>query len=403
MLVLVTLLLMWLLPSLLHKLTYKPDRYPLVYYSTLLDEMAIIDYRDKTYPMTGKSGNQYTTSEMDSLLPTLNYRQLMNDGRFPDSIKGQEMSPKILRMKSFTFRYNPAETETPKSGLYILFETMPKRVGLSMPDDVFRLKNKIEFINTEHNSVDKEKSQLFQDELIKQGYSFPAQWLSGNPNPRKAYDEGYFSLDNKGQLYHIKMVNNRPYVRNTKIGDSIDVAYYSMLEVPDRRFYGFLFSKQGDLYILQNEAGKYQVMKLDIPRIDLRKDQVMIMGNPFDWTISVTKPDGKYCYALNNDSLKQIDSYTIIRNPGKWDKFVKWVFPVYLTVDSKYSEYLKPHVCFTGVYALCLNIVLAVCYLLICDETKKLKLLKMIYVLFTGLAGFIALLLLPKFKKYKSN
>lgn len=394
-----SLLLMWLLPSLFHKLTFKPDRYPFVYYSTVLDELAIIDYQDKAYPMTSISGVKYSAEEMDSLLPTLNYRQLMNDGRLPDSIKGQAISPRLLRTKSFSFRFNPAETDSPDCGLHILFESMPKRGGLTLPDDVFRLNHKMEFIKAVSNSVDAVKSNIFQEELIKQGYSFPAKWIAGNPNPRKAYDEGYFSLDNDGQLFHIKMVNGRPYIRNTGIGQGVDIAFFSMLEVADKRFYGFLFSKKGGVFIILNEAGNYQIMKLDIPQVDIKKDQVLIMGNPFDWTVSVINDDGKFCYALDNGTLKQIDKYSIMRVPGKWETCVKWLFPVYLTFDNKYSGFLAPHFYFTGFYALILNVGLAVCYCFVCREIRIVKFLKMFYVLFTGIAGFFALLILPKTKK----
>ncbi|MBK5720971.1 DUF4857 domain-containing protein [Dysgonomonas sp. Marseille-P4677] len=398
-LILTTLMMLWLLPLLVNKLTYKPDHYPFVYYSTMLEELAIIDYGNKEYPMTNKNGDSFTTAEMDSLLPMLNYRQLMNDGRMPDSIKGQEMNPRMLRMTSFTFRYNPSETKTPGNGLYILFESMPKRVGLTMPEDVFRMKNNIEFINTESNTVNETKSREFQSELEKQGYSFPSQWFAGNPNPRKSYDEGYFSLDNKGQLFHIKMVNGRSYIKNTHIGEKIDIGYFSMLEVADKRFYGFLFSNQGDIYIIQNESGNYQAMKLDIDPIDLKKDQVFIMGNLFEWTVSVVKPEEKLCYGLDNNSLKQIDNYSMKREPDKWDKVVKWIFPAYLTIESKYSNFLVPQIHYVGVYAFILNILLSVCYVLILSESRKVKIYKSLYILVTGIAGFLALLILPKSKK----
>lgn len=397
-LILTTLVMMWLLPVLVAKLTYKPDKYPFVYYSTILDELAIMNYANER-PMSDKKGNTYTTSEMDSLLPMLNYRQLMSDGRLPDSIRGQEMNVRIIRSKSFTFRYDPSEINTPTCELYILFEAMPKRVGLTMPEDVFRMKDKIEFIDTETNTVNEEKSQAFQAELDKNKYSFPSRWLVGNPNPRKPYDEGYFSLDANGQLYHIKMVNGRPYVKNTGVGEDIDIAYFSMLEVPDKRFYGFLFSKQGEMYIIQNEIGNYETLKLEIPPIDLEKDQVMIMGNPFEWTVSITNPDGKQSYGLQNESLKQIDEYHIPRVSSKWDNVSKWIFPAYLTLESKNSDYLIPIIHFTGFYALILNVILAIGGGFYFYDTRKKRAFKILYILVTGLAGFVSLLLLPKTRK----
>ena len=400
-LLLTTLLMTYLLPQLVTKLTYTPDRYPFVYYSTILDQLAIIDYSNKEFPMTDKQGNNYTTAQMDSLLPTLNYQQLMSDGRLPDSIKGQEINMRILRANSFTFRYSPSETSTPLPGLYVLFESMPKRVGLTMPEDVFRFDDDIEFINAEKNEVDKTKSKLFQEKLDEEKYVFPSQWAVGNPNPRKPYDEGYFTLDSKGQLFHMKMVNGRPYVKNTQIGDKIDVAYFSMLEVSNKRFYGFLFSKQGEMYIIQNEGGNYQTMKLDIPAIDITTDQVFILGNIFDWTVSITKPNERFTYGLDNNSLKQLDSYAIDRKLGKWDKVMKWLFPVYLTVETKSSNYLMPQIHCVGLYAFALNLILALGYAFIFRREGNVRFCKGIYVLITGVAGFVALLLLPKSKTNK--
>jgi hypothetical protein len=40
------------------------------------------------------------------------------------------------------------------------------------------------------------------------------------------------------------MVNGRPFIRITEAGKTIDIASFSILEVADKRFYGFLFSKQ---------------------------------------------------------------------------------------------------------------------------------------------------------------
>lgn len=390
---------MWLLPVLTKKVTYKPYRYPFVYYSTVLGELAAIDYANKEFPMADRDGNRYTAAQMDSLIPMLSYRQLMSDGRMPDSIKGYEVNARIIRTKSFTFRYDPAEINSPGNGLYILFESMPKRVGLTMPDDVFRMKNNIEFIDTETNTVNATKSAMFRDELEKKGYSFPSHWLVGNPNPRKAYDEGYFCLDNNWQLFHMKMVNGRPFVRNTGIGDSIDIAHFSILEVPDKRFYGFLFSKQGEMYIIQNEAGNYQTMKLDMDPIDMNTDQVIIMGNMFEWTVSVIKPDRKVCYGLDNVSLSRIDQLAMNRAPGKWDVAAEWLFPFYVSFDNKNTDYVAPVFHFTGLYAMVLNILLAVCGGIFFTNITRRRIFTVVFILITGIAGFVAMLVLPKYRK----
>jgi hypothetical protein len=389
---------MWGVPALLHKATYVSDQYPFVYYSTILKEICLIDYKNKKFPMEDLKGNKYSTEQFDSLIPMLNYRQLMTDGKLPDSINGKKITPQILRSKSVVYRYKPSDVGAPVNGLYILFESMPKRVGLEIPDDVFRLKNNIEFIDAKTNTLETEKSELFRQALDKEGFQYPARWLAGNPNPRKPYDEGYFILDANDQLFHLKMVNNRPYVKNTRIGEKIQVSYFSMLEVADKRFYGFLFSKQGEIHIIENDGANYKTLQLDIAPIDMQKDEVILMGNMFDWTISVVTPLEKKNYALDAETLKRIGEHAIARTPGKWDTVSKWAFPLYLTLEKPESGYIRPYFHYTGIYGFAANIVLALLIVIFVSDSPKRKIFNGIYILLTGVAGLIALLILPNFK-----
>lgn len=395
----ITLIGMWLIPSLIRKATYTPDNYPFVYYSSILKELGIVNYKDKKMPLTDLKGNKYTTAQFDSLMPLLNYRQLMSDGRLPDSIAGHEITPPILRSKSVVFKYSPTDIQTPKVGLNILFESMPKRVGLEMPEDVFRMKDKIEFIDDNTNTINERKSNNFQQALEKEGYSFPTQWLEGNPNPRKPYDEGYFCLDANNNLFHMKMVNDRPFVRNTHVSDSINIAYFSMLEVSDKRFYGFLFSKEGNLYIVEGDEGKYKPVQLDLPPLDLKQDQITIMGNLLYWTIWVTTPNGRNYYALESASLKKVAEYNVFREENKWDKISEWIFPYYLTFQNSNSSYIVPEFHFTSIYGFGINILLAILSILFFSRDPKKRIFYSLYILITGIAGFIAILILPNFRK----
>ncbi len=394
----ITLIGMWAIPALVNKATYNSDQYPFAYYSTILKDIGLIDYKNKKFPMEDLKGNKYNTAQFDSLMPMLNYRQLMTDGKLPDSINGQKITPQLLRSKSVVYKYKPSDINTPVNGLYILLETMPKRVGLEIPNDVFRLKNNIEFIDAQTNTLEVEKSRLFQQSLDKEGFQYPAQWLIGNPNPRKPYDEGYFVLDANNQLFHMKMVNNRPYIKNTKIGEKIQASYFSMLEVADKRFYGFLFSKQGELFIIENDGANYKTVKLDIDPIDMQKDEVILMGNMFDWTVSVVTPFAKKIYALDAETLKRIGEHTIDRTPGRWDAVSKWIFPVYLTLEKSETSYIQPYFHYIGIYGFVLNLIIAFLTVIFITGSPKRKIFNGIYIFLTGIAGLVALLILPNSK-----
>ncbi|MDR0823688.1 MAG: DUF4857 domain-containing protein [Prevotella sp.] len=399
-LILTTFVGFWGIPKLVKTATYSPDRYPFVYYSSLLKELCLIDFKNDEFPMRDVSGNVYNQHQFDSLLPLFNFRQLASEGKLPKEVDGHEINMPLLNSKSIVYRYEPNKFFTPDPGLYIMSEALPKRVKKTTPEDVFRLTDRIEFINTASNSINVEKSDRFRKELLAEGYSFPAQWVSGDMNPMKPYEEGFFSLDADGKFYQIKMVNSRPFVRNTHVGDSIDIAYFSMMEMGDKRFYGFLYDKSGNIYIIEEGGGKYTPIKLEIAPIDINTDKVLIMGNLLYWTVTTTKPDKQVAYGLKTESLERVAEYTIERETNKWDIVSKWLFPAYLTFEQKYvSGFIYPVFNFTGFYVFIVNFILAVGVFFLNTQTTKKRIFNSIYILITGIVGLIALLILPEFRK----
>ncbi|MDR2038978.1 MAG: DUF4857 domain-containing protein [Bacteroidales bacterium] len=388
-----TLVFMWGVPALVQLATSSPQKYPFVYYSSVIEEFCFRETEGKNAIKRDASGRLYNDAQFDSIMPMLYYRQLSVNGKMPDSIQGRAVTMPEIRQKSFTYRYNCEELSTPSMDLYIMYESMPKRVNIESPGDVFRMKDNIEFVDVESNRVNKEKSLLFATELDKRRYTFPAQWLQGLMTNRKPYDEGYFSLDATGQLFHIKMVNDRPFIRNTHVSDSMDVVYFSMLPVSDKRFYGFLYDSEGYIYIL--ESPTYQPRKVDIPPVNLHEDRIMIMANMFFWTVYVNTPEGRYYYALDNDSLQRVDQTFIAAQPGLWDKTAAWLFPVYLTFEDRDSKYLNPEFHFTSWIAFIMNILAALLFFIFARKKRKCLYLQSGYVLLTGIAGLLSVLIIP--------
>jgi hypothetical protein len=367
----------------------------------LLEELCIIDHGEEREPLATISGRRFPAGQVDSLLPLLNFRQLMADGKLPDSVGGVAITPPLLRSRSFVFRHNPAGTRAPRPRLHVLFESMPRRVDLEVPGDVFRLDERVEFISCSTNRVDEEKSGRFQRALERAGYRFPARWNAGNPNPRKPYDEGYFSLDAAGRLFHLKMVNGRPYARDTRAGERVEVAAFSMLEVADKRFYGFLFGKRGEVYILEAVEGGYRPARLDIPPFDVERDQLVIMGNLLYWNVAVTTAGGRAYHALRAGTLERVATYRVEHRPDPWERAARWLFPVYLTLDVPDSAYLYPRLHFTGGRGWVVHLLLAAGAGLLVANDRRRKLYYSLYILITGLAGLLALLALPGFTSKK--
>ena len=70
------------------------------------------------------AGNIYSEAAFDSILPMFYFRQLMSDERFPDTIQGIAVTPKMVQTENFNFRSVPSDINAPSIGLYPLMESM---------------------------------------------------------------------------------------------------------------------------------------------------------------------------------------------------------------------------------------------------------------------------------------
>lgn len=390
-----TLVLAWAIPALVKVGTTTSQNYPFIYYSSVLQDYAIREKVKDKPVFRDTKGNTYTKNQYDSITPLLSYRQLMLTNSMPDTILGVAVDAKLLRDKSVVWRYNPREISTPVLELYSMFESMSGRANLESPDDVFRLKDNIEFITTATNTVDVDKSRMFQSALEKAGFSFPALNVWGNLSPKKPYDEGYFVLDSEKKFFHLKMVNGKPFVRNTNMTKDIDITYFSMLEVPDKSIYGFIVAKDGAIYTLNTEG--YSTTKFDIPNIDINTNTVMLMGDLFYWMVNITTPENCTYNVLKTGSLeKHTEPFVVKAEPDGWDQAAEWLFPTYVSLYDKNTSYVKPELVINIGKAFLVSLVLTIAFTFTVNRKASLvkRIVNAIVIVIFGIPGFIASLII---------
>lgn len=337
-------LLLWQLPWIYNFFTSKPVKSPFVLYSTVANDFILTGNEDGTgVKRRDLAGHQYTQREVDSLLPTFYYRQLITDERFPDSLGGVAITPRVIQNENFSLRVNPSDINAPKVALYPLLESMSGRVDLEMPDDVFRVNARgIEFIDMKTNTVRAEKSALFTEALQKKGFRFPAITISGNPTTRKDYDEGYLMLDADRRLFHLKRVKDRPYVRAIDLPDSIRAEFIFVTEFRNKKSLAFLTDVNNAFYVL--EAKTYNLRKVDIESYDPRKEALMIFGNMFDWTVRVAGDTDRY-YAISADDYSLIKTYDPVLPEATLAQTIgKYIFPLRVHFTSSGDKFVKPRV-----------------------------------------------------------
>ena len=299
----VLVLILWLVPWSYNFFAARPQKSPFTLYSPVINDFALLENSGKGLLRTDTEGNRYTESQFDSILPMFYFRQLVSDGRFPDTLNNVALTPKMVQTENFIFRLNPQDVNTEKIPLYPLLESLSGRVDLKMPDDMFRITSKgMQFVDMASNSVDRQKSATYTEALLKKGFSFPATIISGNPTARKDYDEGYLLKDNAGQLFHLKQVKGRPFIRKITVPEGMDIKHVFLTEFKNRKFHAFLTTSKNELYVLLTKT--YAFEAIPVPAFDPEKESIAIFGNLFDWTIDISNEQGEQYYAMNAGNFR---------------------------------------------------------------------------------------------------
>ncbi|WP_321331243.1 DUF4857 domain-containing protein [uncultured Bacteroides sp.] len=346
----VILLLLWQLPWCYNFFTAKSPKSNFVLYSSVIDDFVITGRQEGQNGKEGKgiirrdlSGNKYTQDEVDSILPTFYFRQLMSDERFPDSINGVGITPRLMQTENFVFKIAPTDLNTPHIGLYPLLESMSGRVELEMPKDVFRITGRgIEFVDMATNSIEQTKSALFTEALTKKGFHFPAVEIAGNPTTRKDYDEGYVLLDANRELFHLKQIKGRPYVRAVEVPYSVKLEHLFITEFRNHKTLALMTDMNHSLYVLTTP---YEVKKVGIPFFNPEKEAISIIGNMFDWTLRITSLEKENYFAVHANDFSLIKA---MKTPAIEETFAqkvgRYIFPVQISFTSALDDFVKPRI-----------------------------------------------------------
>lgn len=224
---------------------------PRIDYSVVINEFVYHNYHGMGQIDYGDiAGNTYSEREYFQLLPFSYYATLEKWQQLPEEIEGFELSSKSIRKNSQFFRIQTKDIDPPSVPIYILFEAESEYAQLRIPDDVFRLDNKIEFIDPVTNSVIEEKSDRFQQAMLDAGFKFPADIVAGNPTNRKPFDEGYFITDANGEVFQLKMIKGEPQCIKTGIDPELDIRQIFVNENLRKEFYGWILTHDNEVYLI---------------------------------------------------------------------------------------------------------------------------------------------------------
>lgn len=380
----------------------KNIRSQLVFFSPLKKDFLIRSDNTNTFSYFDKRGNKYDRAAFETLMPLLNYRQLTLEGKLPDSLNGAPLIIEKIRINNITLKIYPSEIDYKPIQLFPMFESKSGRVQLEMPNDYFRINKRLEFIDCATNAIDEKKTMMFTNTLSSNNFSFPAKIIAGNPTSKKAFDQGYFVIDSKNNLFHVKMVKGKPFCVNTKVPENLDIIYMKILEMPLKEFYGLIINKRSEVFLISYDH--YKLIKLPLEGYDHKKHIISFMGDLFYRTFSLIGTNSIHTISTDRNYVV-VDQYKATwKNNDELNAGVvsSYIFPFTLKLGDDYSSLSNFYFKISSPHAFIGSLILSIITFYVL-RNRNISLKKgwfdIVLVLITGVFGFIAVSLVKNVDK----
>ena len=329
------------IPRLYWRAFWKRPEQRMVRYSAVLEQFV---YRSNVKGPEGtrymdEDGNEYDEVEFRMQLPFVYYAFLEKYDIFPEEVQGVRFDPRRVRDDIQYVRVEPDKLDAPQIDLWPLFESKPVGTQLAMPPDMFRIRERMEFVDAESNTIDEKKSARFNEALSAAGFQFPARVIGGNPNSRKAFDEGYFAADAAGQVFQIKMVDGRPFVAATGLTPEDGVRHILIGENPRREFYGAMITGDGRIGLISYDD--YRFIELPVEGYDPATMPFYLWIDPLHRTIVFEDGERVRCVATDPAyKVLRTWSYAVDESRTAAARRVsEWLFPFRISTNLPESAY----------------------------------------------------------------
>jgi hypothetical protein len=331
------------LPGLYWKGVEKKTYRPFILYSAVED--CFMFRRSAEFSQSifaDEAGVEYDRVEFEKRTPFFNYRNLSKWDLMPVEVKGEWYYEDVIRGNMQFVRVDPNDLHTPQIDLYPLFESQSMFAGLENPPDMFRITTRMEFIVAATNEVDEEKSGGFTRALQDAGFRFPARYVAGNPTTRKAFDEGYLIVDDRGTLFHVKMVEGAPWCVNTGITPEGGVRFMVLRENGRREFYGALITGDDRLHLISYDG--YRLIPLPVEGYEPDRMMFQMITDPLNRTLIYKDLDEDVIHCVLTDpeyNLVRTWDCPVVRPDMRFEKRIAQLFfPFSLSQGDWKSDYV---------------------------------------------------------------
>ena len=346
-----------------------------------------------------EDGNDYERQTFETMIPFIYYKNMELWGKLPLIIDGKTFDQKTIKKNRQVFELKPRmiADRSPRIQVFPLLESVPGRARLRFPEDAFRFTDRMEFISVDTNAVDEGLTVRFTRALKEAGFVFPARMVSGRVSILKPFDEGFFIVDAAYAVFHIKRVNGQPVVVKTPIPRDLRIRNIKVSENKKREIYGSLLTEKGELFLIA--CDNYKLIRLPVDNYNPDIMDFKLIINPLYRTAIYSDDHTIYAVAMDHD-YQPVSRYQRVMFAGQRtmkDIIFKAVFPFYIKTADKSSGYLRFDMILNGwlsMSGIAFALLITIIYMRISKLSYKEHWLDPVFILFTGLFGVVAVILI---------
>lgn len=362
-------------------------------YKELLGDGHQFVYRDET-------GTDYAREAFEALIPFIYYKNMELWGKLPLELEGRRFDKASIQAARQVLQLDPEELpeHRPRIQLFPLLESNPGRARLRFPEDIMRPGQRLTFINSDANRIDPALTRTFTETLAAAGFAFPAVATFGRVSILKPFDAGFFLLDARADLFHLKRVDDAPVVARVPLPAGVDVRHVKVAENKRGEYLGLVLSEDDRLFLLGQQD--YALTPLPLPAYDPERMALKILFNPLYRTAIYSDQTHVHAVAMDQD-FRPIDRYSremAMARTRPVDQVWSALVPFSLALEDPSGRYLRLQPSLHGQTALIgigLALPLAYWWLRHRGLRRRDLLPSLLLVAVTGLYGLIANLLFP--------
>lgn len=357
--------------------------------------------------------NYYTRLEFEERLPFIYFRNMEMRGLLPMTIGNKSFNSADIQKdrRVLELAARRLDGKNHMDPVYPMLESNPDQVALVLPADRFRMTSSaLEWIDSDLNAVDVERTALYTEALVKEGFSFPCQGVWGNFTTFKPYDAGIFMTDAKGKTYHILRYNDMPVVKQVPFPSNVVPQRILLSETKDKMLFGLVLDKNNAVHLFHTKD--YGLTTLPTPNYNPDMMDVKVLMDPLYITVTYSDPRDIHVVVYDAFDMEQSmanvqEVHRYVHNMSKNEVTMAstiqhTLFPFSISLEGEDSSIgvmkacLSPHYL---TYCLPFNILLAMMYLVLCRRKKaKNTALQSISVCIFGIYILIPMLLLEQYK-----